>query len=326
MTLRTALNDINNSRNMKIFYINKTNKIQGLGIRIKEIKYLDFNETVRARVREIASSFVSMILADRTEADFSIDDIESRTHYFRLHTDNISNFRAISQSIENLTNTRNNQVLVRTMSNLNPNMYVIKTTVNGNNYLLFKNYSPVNLLKKTSFLSIEMQDIDASNLITIRNSIDCLYDPRTSNVYIFNKANFETIFNYKDDYKDRAMLLLQQIREANLINEQDYFERECLRLESRIKKLARIYNENKLRKVLDNRLNILEVVNGFGLNIEYNNQFILHPELGSNERKAEIEAFLNLLDLAQWENALTGEKAQQTIPQYNQQLNLPFTE
>lgn len=322
MTLRSALNDINRSENMKIFYINKINKIQQLGITVKEIKYLDINEAVRANVKNTISTFINNILNERVEADFSIDDIESRDYYFRLHTGSISNFNTILNSINNLTNIRDNQVLSRTISALKPNIYAIKITVNGNSYILFKNYSPVNLLKTTSFLSlIEMHDIDSSNLLTIRNSIDCIYDPATSNVYIFNKANFETIFNYKDDYKERARLLLQQIREAALINEQDYLDRECLKLESRIKKLARIYNEGKLNKVLRNRVSIQQVINDFELQLSFaNNQIVLDLSLDSAQKKKEIDDFLNLLDLSQWENALTGERAQQAIPQYNQQV------
>lgn len=325
MSLRSTNEAIRNSLNMQIFYIKKANKVKEFGINIKEVKFLDLTETLRNHIKDILNSFVSYQLETKAEADFSIDDLETKHYYFRLSSDEITNFNEIINSVNNLPNNRENQLRANQMPELEPNMYIIKIIFNGNPYYLFKNYSPVSLLKRLSFFNLEMEDIDASNFITIKRSVDCLFDSQTSNMYIFNKSNFETLFNYKDDYEDRARLLLQKIRENNLTNDIEFLEKECLRLESRIKQLARIYVENKLEKLLENFANIQNVINSFELNLEFNGtQIILHADAESSEIKKEIDSFLKLLDLALWENAVTGDRAQQSIPQYNQ-MNLALS-
>lgn len=321
MTLRTVLRDSELSENMKVFYLRKVNKSSGFGINISEVKFLEITEGMRRKIKSIISSHISLILNNKTEVSYNIDDAESNIHYFSLSVESISNFNKIISSINNLQNNRINQLFSSNIQNLNPNMYIIKVTLNGMDYFFFKNYNAATLLKKTTFLNLEQEDIDSSGFITIKNSIDSVYDSSNNMMYIMKKSNFETIFNYKDDYRARAESLLEQIGNSNFVVDYEYFKNECLRLETRVKKLARIFNEDKFQRLLINRSNIQNVITGFNLsvNLNNNNQVVIYPEMGSaEEKRKKIEDLLNLLDLSQWENAITRERAQQAIPQYNQ--------
>lgn len=321
MTLRTVLRDVQLSENIGVFYLKKTNRSSGWGISISQIKFLEVTEAMRVTVRGIITNYINWILSERVEANYSIDDVESNRHYFNLDSDSISNFQTIITAINNLQNNRSNQLFASNIRNLDPNMYVIRITFGGRDYFFFKNYHAATLLKKTTFLNLEQEDIDRGGFITIKNSLDCLYDPNNDTMYIFKKSNFETIFNYKDDYRNRASMLLEQLNNESLIVQNEYFASECLRLETRVKKLARIFNEDKLSKLLTHRNNIQQVIDNFDLNLELNrnNRIVLHPESNDTDlKRKEIDDLLNILDLSQWENALTKERAQQAIPQYNQ--------
>ena len=69
---------------------------------------------------------------------------------------------------------------------------------------------------------------------------------------MYGAIKFESIFDYKDDYAAKALLTIKQIKEKKLLSNIDIFNKFCTNDEFMIKKLAKIYQENKIEAVHKN--------------------------------------------------------------------------
>lgn len=320
MTLETAITEILNANNLKVFFINKGNsKGANRGINIRSIKFLEISNSIRENIFNSLKDYINQILEHREEVQYAINNEESKRHYYRLGRTSISNYYSLIHAIENLDDNRLNELRLKDLDNLNPNIYILRIIKNGKAYYAFTNYNPNTILKKTTFLGMDLHDLESEKMINIRKSIDCIYDPSSDFIYIFSKAKFEDIFNYQDDYEDMAKQCIQKIKDSKFITKPEILETICLRSIQRTKQLARIFQENKIDKLMINLNNIQKVLDDYKIELVFrNNQIIMTNSQAEKDQKNEVDLILKLLDLAYWQNALTNEHVIQNIPQYRQ--------
>lgn len=65
-------------------------------------------------------------------------------------------------------------------------------------------------------------EIDISDLLTIRFDIDFVLEKESGEIYIFNRRNFDKIFNYTEDLKKIVKENTQTIREWKFISNSDF--------------------------------------------------------------------------------------------------------
>lgn len=305
MSLEKIQQNINNSNNINLFYLRKENQTDNWQMKIKAVTKIESTEDLKNKVKTIINNYLSIIRDNRSLITFKVDDNDNKNHYYELPVSDIINFTKLKDSINSEKNDDIQRLKAGNVPGLNPNIYIMRILNDGNEYLLFKSYSPASLIKRHVFLGLEAGGLDSDNFISIQKNIDCLYDSETEKLYIFSKSNFETIFNYKEDYKKKALLILREIKYANILTNFDIFESECKRLEPRIKKLARIMAEKKLQKLLNNYSKLEQIKEDFKTEIIMEENKIV---IDTKVNKAQIDAVLELLDLPYWKNAITEEK------------------
>ena len=84
MTLETAITEILNANNLKVFFINKGNsKGANRGINIRSIKFLEISNSIRENIFNSLKDYINQILEHREEVQYAIDNEESKRHYYR---------------------------------------------------------------------------------------------------------------------------------------------------------------------------------------------------------------------------------------------------
>lgn len=285
-----------------IFYLNKVNRNN---LKIKAYEFT-LNNDVKSSLKEILQRTIDNNRYKR-QSDYTIDlDITKIDNVYKINADEVYNFRKIKDEIDNCAETLN----IPSLKEINPNMYVINFVLNtGQRLIGFTSYKPTSLLKgkKIIFRNGANLEIFSDNVLSIKNYIDCLYLSETNEIFIFNKPKFETIFNYKEDYRFKAQASINKLAEHNLITGLDILADKCLNNEYMIKKLAKIYQENKIDKVNQNFNKVIGANNSLGLNVNIDtvNQRIIVSE---NADRNYISAVLSLLNTEPTENIITGQK------------------
>jgi len=244
-----------------------------------------------------------------------IDSISNDTVYV-IDRKDILNFPKIQSKIE----LSDGKIKASNTSKLDPNFYSFKVDYKENCIIAFTHYSPANIFRNKWL--IDQQAEMYESCISIKKSIDCLYYKININetngepefhekliIFKNKKQKFESIFDYKDDYAAKALLTIKQIKEKKLLSNIDIFNKFCTNDEFMIKKLAKIYQENKIEAVHKNFKSLITANNAFkdklNVNIDEKNNLILIPD---DCNKDYIKSVLCLLNAETHENMITKAK------------------
>ena len=195
---------------------------------------------------------------------------------------------------------------------INTNMIIASYTTNdGDRAVCFTSYNPLNLFKSKKIFSMQntYEVINfKENLISIPNYFDCIYIQSIDKIIIFHKKQFETLFKYKEEYKNRAMSALKLIRDKSIIQGVELSSFPYINKERSIKKLANIFTENKVDKVIANFDNVIKA-NDFlpedkRIKIDKRAKKFLIEE---GEKEEYIEVLLSLLNLEPHQNIITHD-------------------
>ncbi len=276
---------------------------------IKSNYRLILNEQIRPEIVNIIQSVIKnfryktispySIDIDTAEIDciYSIDAKE--VPFLNVFLDAIQN-----QDVKKLTDNSSNDITT--------NMVIVSyTTNNGDRAICFTSYNPLNLFKgKKLFIlqnSYEVKNFK-ENLISIPNYFDCIYIESLSKIIIFHKKQFETMFKYKEEYIKRAKSAIEIIHNKSIISGVNLETFPYVNRERSIKKLANIFTQNKIDKVINNFNNVIKANEALPeekrIKIDKKAKKLILEENASEEY---IEVLLSLLNLEPHQNIITQD-------------------
>ena len=190
-------------------------------------------------------------------------------------------------------------------------MVMTSYTINDDRVICFTSYNPMNLFKGKKIYMLN-QSIEITtfkeNLISIPDYVDCVYIESLQQIIIFQKKHFETIFKYKEEYRRKANEALKLIKTKNIIQGVDLDDFKHILKDKPTKKLANIFIEGKIDKVIANFYNVIKAnerlpeVKRIKIDKKHK-KFILEKD-ASDEY---VEVLLSLLNLEPHQNIITED-------------------
>ena len=307
MPFTTLEKFIQNDTSVNLHYLDRCN--QNKTKIIKSNYKLILNEQIRPEIVDILHSVIEKyrykkispysIDIDTTEVDciHSIDAKE--VPFLNIFLKAIQN-----DDVEKITDTLSNDIKT--------NMVIASYTTNdGDRAICFTSYNPLKLFKdkKIFFMQNKYEVVNfTSNIISIPNYFDCIYIQSLDKIIIFQKNHFEALFKYKEEYISRARLAIERIREKAIIKGADLEIFPYINKERSIKKLANIFTQNKIDKVLNNFNNVIKA-----------NEYLPEEDRIKIDKKAKklileesasekyVEVLLSLLNLEPHQNIITQD-------------------
>ncbi|MCK7470108.1 MAG: DUF4868 domain-containing protein [Desulfomicrobium escambiense] len=212
-------------------------------------------------------------------------------------------------------NNELNRINVSNTDDVNPNFYVLNFENKDNHIMAFTHYSPATIFKGKLFFNTQSEIY--KKCISISTYVDCLYykikianEEILENIVIFKGVNLslKKIFDYKDDYIYKAQNAIKSITDKKLLSDIKKFSQIALQDEFIIKKLAKIFLENKIELVTKNFNNLIKANNDFkelDVQIDETNKIIIIPE---DVTKEYVKAVMCLLNTEPIQNIITEDK------------------
>lgn len=203
------------------------------------------------------------------------------------------------------------QITSHLSNNLNTNMVMTSYTINDDRVICFTSYNPMNLFKGKKIYMLN-QSIEITtfkeNLISIPDYVDCVYIESLQQIIIFQKKHFETIFKYKEEYRRKANEALKLIKTKNIIQGVDLDDFKHILKDKPTKKLANIFIEGKIDKVIanfDKAINANErLPEEKRIKIDKKHKKFILDKDASDEY---VETLLSLLNLEPHQNIITED-------------------
>lgn len=314
--IRAFINDSNTS--VELFYIKKTKRHEQFTLEAQKV--IHRGTDIKDTVVEILDNYLNS-QESKPIVDYTIEmNAEYRNCLYRLEVGDILNYN----KYETEMSETNYSVGRATLEDLDPNVYSIVFRRGNDKLVFYKSYKPTTLFKSYALLKFldtrNVQDTAEEAFLSIRKNIDCVYFSVTSEVIIFNRNNFETIFNYKDDYAAKARAVLSELQARHAVQGFDVFARKCINNDFRVKKLAKIGQRGTI-SVLDNieQCKILNERRNLQIVFDTSNKIVVDDETSSTI----IDNILKLLNDEPAKHELSGREfmAEDTSP-VQQQLAL----
>ncbi len=245
--IRAFINDSNTT--IELFYIKKTKRHEQFSLEAQKV--IHRGTDIKNTVVNILDNYLNS-QESKPIVNYTIEmNAEYKNCLYRLEVEDILNYNKYEKEMVET----NYSVGRTTLEDLDPNVYSIVFRRGSDKVVFYKSYKPTTLFKSYALLKFldtrNVQDTAEEAFLSIRKNIDCVYSSSTNEVIIFNKNNFETIFNYKDDYAAKASDVLSDLQKRNVLIGYDIFSRKCLSNDFRVKKLAKIGQRGTIT-VLDN--------------------------------------------------------------------------
>lgn len=307
MPFKTLDKFIKNDVSINLHYLDRCN--QNKTKIIKNNYKLILNEQIRPEIVDILQSVIEKYRY-KTISPYSID-IDS-TEVDCIHVINAKEVPFLNVFLKAIQNDNVEKVTDNLSNNIKTNMIIASyTTNNGDRAICFTSYNPLKLFKdkKIFFMQNKYEVVNfASNIISIPNYFDCIYIQSIGKIIIFQKQHFETIFKYKEEYISRAKSAIEIIRKTEIIKGVDIENFPYIKRERSIKKLANIFTQNKIDKVLNNFNNLVKA-NEF---LPEENRIKIDKKakkliLEENASEKYIEVLLSLLNLEPHQNIITQD-------------------
>lgn len=298
---------IQNDVSVNLHYVDRCN--QNKTKIIKNNYKLILNEKIKPEIIDILRLVIKKYRY-KTISPYSIDiDTTEIDHIYYIDAKDVPFLKIFLKAIQNEDIEK---VTDKLSNEINTNMVIASYTVNnGDRAICFTSYNPLNLFKGKKIFymknSYEVKDF-SENLISIPNYFDCIYIQSLDKIIIFQKNHFETIFKYKEEYINRAKAAIEMIHNSAIIEGADIENFSYLKRDRSIKKLANIFTQNKIDKIINNFNNVIKaneiLPEENRIKIDKRAKKLILEENSSEEY---IEVLLCLLNLEPHQNVITQD-------------------
>lgn len=298
---------IKNDVSVNLHYLDRCN--QNKTKIIKSNYELILNEQIKPEIIEILKSVIEKYRYE-TIKPYSIDiDTTEIDCIYSIDAQEVPFLKVFLKAIQD----KNVDKITNHLSkNINTNMIILSYTIdNGDRAICFASYNPLNLFKgKKIFYMQNTYEIKnfRENLISIPNYFDCIYIQNLNKIIIFQKKHFETMFKYKEEYISKAKSAIEIIRSKAIIKGMDIENFSYIQKERAIKKLANIFIENKIDKVINNFNNVIKaneiLPEDKRIKIDKRAKKLILEENASDQY---VEVLLSLLNLEPHQNIITHD-------------------
>ena len=277
------------------------------------------NDNVGSKLKDIVTACI-----DKNEActlrPYSIElENTPKDAIFELPSNDVHNFSKIVMAL----NERDiSKINVATTEDIDPNFYILNFESNEEQVMAFTHHTPATVFRGKWFFGSQAEVYN--KCLSIKTWVNCIYyriklrdDSYAENIVILknSKPKFEQIFDYKDDYRNRATNAITQIKKLKLISNIELFEKFIMNDEFLIKKLAKIDSENKIEKVINKFSNLkranakleeLKNSEEYDINVtlDEKNRCIIIP---ANATKNDVKVALLLLNTEIAQNIITED-------------------
>ncbi len=308
---------INNATSQQIVFFKR--KKNGHTSNYEAFNFEFDNDNVGSKLKDIATTSIDKN-ENCTLKSYTIElENNSKDTIFELPSSDVHNF---SKIVTALNENDVSKINVATTEDIDPNFYILNFEYNGEQVMAFTHHSPATVFKGKCFFGSQAEIYD--KCLSIKTWVNCLFyriklkdDIIAENIVILknSKPKFEQIFDYKDDYRNRAVNAIAQIKHLKLISNVGLFEKFIMNDEFLIKKLAKIDNENKIEKVINKFSNLkkanakleeLKNNEGYDINVtlDEKNKCIMIP---ANATKYDVRVALLLLNTEIAQNLITDD-------------------
>lgn len=162
--------------------------------------------------------------------------------------------------------------------------------LNKSMYLFEKYIHPTSKFRNASKFTLIGRDIKPFNkeIITLHSVIDAVLYEDT--YYVFNRNNFNSIFNYKDLFYKVIEENKEMIKQAEFISNADEFIDDCMNNGRHLPRLTKVILAKGFENILEHKSKLSELKEAFGLKIELN-----HDGTIEYNGKEHINDILNVL-------------------------------
>lgn len=307
MPFKTLEKFIKNDVSVNLHYLDRCN--QNKTKIIKDNYRLILNEQIKPEIVDILQSVIERYRY-KTIRSYTIDiDTEEVDCIHSIDAEEVPFLDVFLNAIKNddvekITDNFSNDIKT--------NMIIASYTANdGDRAICFTSYNPLKLFKDKKIFSMqnkyEVVNFQ-SNIISIPNYFNCIYIQSLNKILIFQKKHFETIFKYKEEYISRAESAIEIIREKSIIKGADLEVFPYINRERSIKKLANIFTQNKIDKILNNFDKVIRANNSFPeedrIKIDKKAKKLILEE---NASEKYVEVLLSILNLEPHQNIITQD-------------------
>lgn len=288
-----------------------------------EVKNVILSDDVRKTyVDKMCSSYVASI-KKVSLSEYKIDKYNRNNEVLWIDAERVYNLHSV---IHALNQNSIDYFKIKELGNgFSPNFFGIKMTsfLDGEQkeIYLFNSQNPSTDLKKKTIMYWQDDKFEVSEQsFSLRHDIDCIYDVTTNKVYIFNRRNFENIFNYNDYYIRKAKECLNDIKTQNIFTNFDMFNSKCLDNTHLVDKLAKMKLCDELIDYNQNLTQIKQVMEEDNNSITFdgNNKIVIDNRTNSDY----IKDILSILNDEYLKSRITEKKY---ISSTKQAQQLPFT-
>lgn len=276
--MQNLLNELNqfklNISKLEMRYITRTKKTNG------NHEYLSYTVPISSEIiRRISNPLLSTLidyLKNKILVDFNPTGFEVGTIEY-IPNESINNYQRIHDAIANPINENIEELDFSDIWGYSIKLSFKDDNLNPNEIILFRKFSFPKLLdsKKTHLLSFNngAYNILDNDIVSIDNESHCF--TINDNMYILNKSQFETFFNFSSTYSHIVQNSFNELNNLNIIDNFDGFIDKCLASDTLTRRLVKIINENRFETVQNCMQNVPNVIDGFGLNIRFENDKII---------------------------------------------------
>lgn len=308
---------INNASSQQIVFFKR--KKYGHTSNYEAFNFEFDNNNVGSKLKDIVTTCI-----DKNETctlrPYSIELENSlKDAIFELPSNEVHNFSKIVMAL----NERDlSKINVATTEDIDPNFYILNFESKEEQVMAFTHHTPATVFRGKWFFGSQAEVYN--KCLSIKTWVNCIYyriklrdNSYVENIVILknSKPKFEQIFDYKDDYRDRATNAITQIKKLRLISNIESFEKFIMNDEFLIKKLAKIDSENKIEKVINKFSNLkranakleeLKNSEEYDINVtlDEKNKCIILP---ANATKNDIRVALLLLNTEIAQNIITED-------------------
>lgn len=307
MPFATLEKFIQNDTSVNLHYLDRCN--QNKTKIIKTNYKLILNEQIRPEIVDILHSVIEKYRY-KTISPYSID-IDT-TEVDCIHSIDAKEVPFLNIFLKAIQNDDVEKVTDNLSNDIKTNMIIASYTTNdGDRAICFTSYNPLKLFKDKKIFSMQnkYEVVNfTSNIISIPNYFDCIYIQSLDKIIIFQKQHFETLFKYKEEYISRANSAIEIIRKNEIIKGVDIEVFPYIKRERSIKKLANIFTQNKIDKILNNFDKVIKANNSFPeedrIKIDIKAKKLILEEKASEKY---IEVLLSILNLEPHQNIITQD-------------------
>lgn len=267
------LNYINdNLESLKMYYLTRIKK------KSSDNEYISYSVPIASSIKDDIKSLILDNLIDGLQnkeiVDFNPTLLEQGT-IEKIPCDHVNNYNTILNTI--------NSIQTESVKDLDFNHiwgYSIRLRFTINNatqdLFIFKKFAYPKLLKQSLILSLTSDEYTkiTDEIITIDNQVHAF--SLTNDIYILNKGQFETFFNFSSTYETIIQKSMASLKELDVIDNFDDFASRCLDSDTLTRRLVKIIEDERFKILQSCIQNVPQVIEDFALKVHFKNSKIIY--------------------------------------------------